>query len=93
MTVAIARLLSSEEIGPSKYFEEYSPEAVNAWVNSPSAAHTLETRFTPDLFSGDFQVFPYHVDDDNLFVLVNRDNNELSKVLNEQFRVPALAKT
>ena len=56
-------------------------------------AHTLETRFTPDLFAGDFQVIPYHADDDNLFILVNRDNNELSKALNRQFRVPALAKT
>jgi len=54
---------------------------------------TLETRFTPDLFAGNFQANPCHDDDDNLFVLVNGDDPALLEMLNGRFRVPVLAKT
>jgi len=56
-------------------------------------AHILETRFSPDLFHGDFKITPFRDEEDQLFVYLCRENRVLEEALAGQFRVPALAKT
>ncbi len=87
--VAVAekgRLIIHDLIGkklPANYLENL------CWPD----IHTLETWFTPNLFTGEFQTASYKNNDDQLFVFLNVKNPDLMHVLDAPFRVPVLAKT
>ncbi|MFO7680900.1 MAG: hypothetical protein R6X34_12695 [Chloroflexota bacterium] len=80
------KLIIYDLIGP--YFPENYLERL-VWPG----AQTLDTRFSPDLFHGDFKTTPYHDEEDQLFVYLCRENRVLEDALAGQFRVPAQAKT